>query len=292
MPGRVDDPAVVAGQRQRHRRRRGVPAPAGHGVDHPDRPLGVGDQPVDQRRLADPGVTDEHGDPAGQVLADLVDPDDVGRVVRVPAGHHVGDGQGGVGGEERVRFDEVGLGEDQQGVEAGVVGGDEAAVDQPRAGLGVGQRGDDDELVGVGDDDPLHGVGVVGAAPQRRLAGLDADDAGQRVRPAGGVADQSHMVADHDALAPQLTGAHRGDHPLGGLRATHPGAEQDRVPAAVDAGDEPGHGVLVGRSGLGAAPRPSRVRADADVGLVEVLPAHRRVRLGRRRRRAWRSRGR
>ncbi len=149
-----------------------------------------------------------------------------------------------------------------------------------------------DELVGVRDDDALHRVGVVGAAPQRGLAMLNADDAGQRVRSAGGVADQGHMVADHHALAPELTGAHRGDHPLRGLLATHPGAEQDRIPAAVYPGDEPGYGVLVGRSGLGPTPRPPRVRADADVGLVEVLPAHQRVRLGRRRRRAWRPRGR
>ena len=39
-----------------------------------------------------------------------------------------------------------------------------------------------DQLVGVGDDDPLERVGVVGRAAQRRRARLDPDDAGQGVR--------------------------------------------------------------------------------------------------------------
>ena len=41
---------------------------------------------------------------------------------------------------------------------------------RPCAGLGVGQRGDDDELVGVGDDDALDGVVVVGRTPQHGRA--------------------------------------------------------------------------------------------------------------------------
>ena len=52
------------------------------------------------------------------------------------------------------------------GVHAGVERGDQGPVDQPRPGLGVGERGDHDQLVGVGHDDPLDGVVVVGGAAQ------------------------------------------------------------------------------------------------------------------------------
>ena len=55
----VDHPAA-AGQPQRDRGRRGVPPAAGDVVDHADGPVGARDQRVDQRRLADAGVPDEH----------------------------------------------------------------------------------------------------------------------------------------------------------------------------------------------------------------------------------------
>ena len=42
-----------------------MPAAAGHRVDAAGRPAGAGHQRVDQRRLADAGVADEHADPAG-----------------------------------------------------------------------------------------------------------------------------------------------------------------------------------------------------------------------------------
>ena len=55
------------------------------------------------------------------------------------------------------------------------------------------------------------GVVVVGGAAQHRRALGDPDDPGQRAGRAGGVADQGDPVADHDGLAAQLAGAHRGD---------------------------------------------------------------------------------
>ena len=58
----VDDPAA-AGQLEGDGRRRGVPAAAGHRVDAAGRAAGAGDERVDQRRLADAGVADQHADP-------------------------------------------------------------------------------------------------------------------------------------------------------------------------------------------------------------------------------------
>ena len=49
-------------------------------------------------------------------------------------------------GSEGAGIGEVGLGEHEQRVHAGVVGRDEAAVDEARARLGVGEGGHDDEL--------------------------------------------------------------------------------------------------------------------------------------------------
>ncbi len=86
-------------------------------------------------------------------------------------GHHVSDRQRGVLLEEGCGVGEVRLGEHEDRLHPGVVCRDEAPVDEPRAGLGVGQGRDDDELVGVGDENPLDGVGVVSGSAQDRLRG-------------------------------------------------------------------------------------------------------------------------
>src|SRR5699024_9278741 len=116
------------------------------------------------------------------------------------------------------------------------------------SGLRVGEGGNDDELVGVGDDDPLDGVGVVGGAPQHGVALLDAHDPRQRVPPPGGVPDHADAVADDDRGAAELSGAHGGDDAFGG-------SGYERGPAApVDGGDAADDRVLVLGSVLGAGP--------------------------------------
>ena len=171
------------------------------GVDDAHRPFASRDQPVHQRRHATQ-VADEHGHAAGQVVAYLLDPVDVVRVGAVPTGHHVGDGQQGVGRDEGVRFDEVGLGEDRQGVQTGVVGGDEPWSMSRGRGSGSTSADTTTGTVRVRDDDPLDGVRIVGAAPQRRLPRLDADDAGQRVRAAAGVATEATSSPTTTLLRP------------------------------------------------------------------------------------------
>src|ERR671928_18360 len=56
---------------------------------------------------------------------------------------------------------------------------DPRAVDEAGPRLGVRERDDDDELVGVRDDDPLDRVGVLGGPRERRAALADLDDARQ-----------------------------------------------------------------------------------------------------------------
>ena len=171
--------------------------------------------------------------------------------------------QRGVLLEEGRRVGEVGLGEHEQGLHAGVVGGDQAAVDQPGARLGVGQGGDDDELVGVGHEDPLDRVGVVGGAPQHRTARRHPHDAGQAAVGAGRVADEEDVVADDDALAAELAGPH-GDDDVAGLAV----ADEGRVPTAVDTGHPTGHGILVGGAVLASRTGSPAAGANSYIGLV------------------------
>ncbi len=91
-------------------------------------------------------------------------------------------------GEELRRVGEVDLGHDEKGPDAGIQRRDEIAVDEPLARLGIRGGDDDEHLVGVGDDDALDLVGVVGAPAQERRALLDADDAGEGAAVAGAVA--------------------------------------------------------------------------------------------------------
>ena len=123
-------------------------------------------------------------------------------------------------------------------------------------GSGFGEGRDDDELVGVGDEHPLDGVGVVGRAAQHGLARRDPHDAGQAAVDAGRVTDEVHLVADDDALAAQLPGPHRDDDPAVRRRPRR----RSRVAAPVDADDPGRDGVRVRGPVLAAGPRvPLRV---------------------------------
>ncbi len=233
-------------------------AAAGDGVDDAHLAVGVGHERVDQRGLADAAVPDQHAGAAGERLAQR------GRVL--PAlRDHPRHPERAVGDEQRLGVGEVGLGEAEQRRHAGVVGGHERAVDEPGAGLGVGERRDDDELVGVRDDHPLHRVVVVGGAAQRGGALADLDDPRQHALVAGGVAHHPHPVADHHALAAQrarLDGEH------------HDAVDKQREPAAVDSDHDTVDGVVVAGPLLGArAGVPPRALVVLDVALV-VAPRH------------------
>ena len=84
-----------------------------------------------------------------------------------------------IGRQQWSRIGEVRLGEHQHRIEIAGVGGDQTSVDEAGPGQGIGQRGDDDELVGIGHDDAFGQVGVVGGPPQHAAPFVDPDDPGQ-----------------------------------------------------------------------------------------------------------------
>ena len=93
-----------------------------------------------------------------------------------------------------------------------VLGGDEAAINQPRLRLGFGDGADDHHLVGVGDHDPLDRVAVVRRTTQHRPPLIDSHDPHQCVRAGGDVTDDGDLVTDHHAAPPELARSHRDDN--------------------------------------------------------------------------------
>jgi hypothetical protein len=192
----------------------------------------------------------------------ITDGGDVGAAL----GHDVLHAERSVDPDQRLRVGEVGLRQAEQRRHAGVVRRDEGPVDQPGPWLRVGQRGDDDQLVGVGDDDPLDRVGVVGCPTQHRPAVVDRHDPRERAVGAGGVPDDPDAIAADHRLAPERARLHGDDH--GAV------VEQAGQPAAVDGDDPRRHGVLEGGAFLGAGPGAA-ARALVGLGVVLVVPAPR-----------------
>ena len=105
-----------------------------------------------------------------------------GRLQRYPP-----DAERLVGGDEVVGRGQVGFREAQQRLQARVVGGHQESVDEPRARRRIGQCGDDHELLGVGHDDPLARVVILGRAPQHGDPRQDAHHPGKGSRLTGDV---------------------------------------------------------------------------------------------------------
>ena len=250
--GGVDDPALGVGQLEQVGAGGGVPAAAGHRVDDPDLAVGVGHERVDQRRLAHAAVPDQHAGASPQPVAQL---GEVAGPLALELGHHPRHPEGAVGRQQHLGVGQVGLGQAQQRRHPGVVRRHEGPVDEARARLGIGQGGDHDELVGVGDDHPLDGVVVVGGATQGGGAWDHLHDPGQRAVGPAGVTDDPHVVADHDPLAAQGARLHR-HHAVS--------VEQEREASAVDRDDAGVDRVVVARPVLGA-------RSGAAPGALVVL---------------------
>ena len=145
---------------------------------------------------------------------------------------------------------DVRLGDQQQRLNPGVVGGHQRAVDETGPRLRVGRGDHHHQLVGVGHDGAFDRVRVVGAAAQQRLAVLDLDQPRQGVGLAGDVPDEGDEVAGHHRVAAQFPGAGRDD--LAFVRGAL--ADDGGVAAAVNGDDPSGDGVVVAGPVLGAGP--------------------------------------
>ena len=154
-------------------------------------PVRLRHKSIHQRGLSDAGVAEQH--------RHLVDQQRRNGVERIVAARDR-DGQVQIGElrGEGLRRREVGLGQAQNRRQPARVGGDQRAFDEAGARRRVGERDHDQQLVGVGDDHALGGIGVVRGAPQHRSAVPAPHDARQGVRASGEVAHQADVVADHD----------------------------------------------------------------------------------------------
>ena len=234
-----------------------MPALADAG-DRADGPMSLRHQPIHQRRLADTGVAEQHGDAAVQQFLEAGE-------WFLTAGGDDGEVEVGELRGERCRRCQVGLGQTQDRVQAAGVGGDQCPVDQAGARGRIGQRHHHHHLVGVGHHHALGRVGVIGGAAQHRAARPPSDDPRQAIGATGGVADDVHPVADDDRGAAQFPGPHRGH------QAIRVAVEHATPPAAVH-GDHHGRlGVGVFGTGLSARTR-STAGPHMHVGLV-VLPS-------------------
>ena len=146
---------------------------------------------------------------------------------------------------ERLGGRQIGLGQAQNGLQPAGIRGDQCALDQTGARRRVGESDHHQQLIGIGDDDALGGIGVIGGAPQHRSPLTSSHDAGQGVRLPRDVADDADVVADDDRGAPQFAGPHGGD------ATVRVAVERAAPPAAVDGHHHRFVGVGVVRSGLG-----------------------------------------
>ena len=188
--------------------------------------------------LPDPGMPQQDGHLSGQQRRDGVE-----RVVAT------GDGDREVEvGElrrERLGGRQIALGQTQNGFQPAGVCGDQRALDQAGARRGVGEGDHHQQLIGIGDDDALGGIGVVGGAPQHGSPLTSSHDARQGVRLSRHVTDDADVVADDDRGAAQFAGPHGGD------AAVRIAVKRAAPPAAVDGHHHGVVGVGVVRPGLG-----------------------------------------
>ena len=255
----VDEPPAER-QGQRLGRGRGMASAAGEFIDATGCPGSSGHERIDERRFADARMADEYGHSIAQVVFDL------GQIsaachrdcrnVEVP-----------VGRQKLGRVTEVHLCEDQQWVDAGVVGSDEASIDEADARRRVRNRDDDSHLVDIGHDDAFVGVCVIRGSTQFRLAWVNADKSGEGVGPATEIADESNVVPDSHCFSSEFARLHRDD-----LRRRIC-CQCAGNSAAVDCDNERIGGIFVRWALLAAWPgrAPS---ANAHIVFVEFTGAH------------------
>ena len=234
-----------------------APAP-GHLVDDSDGAMRGGHEGVDQCGLSHARVPHGHRDVPHEQLGQFGQ-----RWVVRPTRHH-GNAEPHKVGQEIRGVGEVCLGHAQDGGDAGVVGGHEVTINQTHARLGVGGGRDDEHLVGVGNDYALHGIGVIGTAPQDARALVNSHDARERTVVTGRIAHECHTVAGDQGVFAQFARA-CGGH---GVSARPVRIHQHGVTTPIDRNHHAVDGSLVGGAILGARSRALAVGAHPNVGFV------------------------
>ena len=147
-----------------------MPPPPSHLVHRASRATHLRDQRVHQGGLTHPRVAHQHADVTVQKPAQLIHArlplivestlNDLHTTVRKPL-------------PQRVSRLQIEFRNSQNRRDSSVKRGNERAVDEPLRRIRVRSRSHDHQLVGVGHQDSLGGVGVVGGTPQNSRAGLN-----------------------------------------------------------------------------------------------------------------------
>ena len=160
---------------------------------------------------------------------------------------------------------EVALGEAQDGGDAAGESGHEGALHESRAGRRIRDGRDDEQLIGIGDDDAFVGVVVVRSAPEDGAPVGQFHDARERPGVPRRVADHAHTVADDDGGSAEFAGTHAHDGAcVVGL------VVQDNSPSSAVFGDD--HAplrILVGGAVFRAGPGAFSW-ANVDIAFIPV----------------------
>jgi hypothetical protein len=206
-------------------------------------------------------MPDQDGESIVQMLAQAAE---VKAAAILARGDHVRNVQCTVELKQVVGGLEIGLGEYEQGGQASVVRRDQAPVEEPWAWLGIGQRGDDHQLVSIGDNDALDWIGIIRTASKRGRPRFHSHDARQRVWPAGEVTHDRNLVTHDHALTSDITRLDCVDLIARLIRS----AQDDRESTTIDCGDEPLSGILVTRTLLASWSGLTASGSNPDVVLI------------------------
>src|SRR6188472_598283 len=170
----VNHPGLCrVGQSQCDSRRGNVPAASRYLTDVTNCSPSPWDQGVDEGGLSDARVADKDATVSAQPLPQWIQ-------ICIGEAHFNGYAERLVLGNELVRSRKICLGKAEQRLDAGVLAGDEQAVDHPDTWRWIRESGYDDQLIRIRDDGALIRVVIVGRPPQDGGALFDLDDARQR----------------------------------------------------------------------------------------------------------------
>ena len=161
---------------------------------------------------------------------------------------------------------EVTLGQAQDGGDATGERGDQGPLHETRPGRRIRDGRDDEQLIGIGDDDAFVGVVIVRGASEDRAPIRQLHDTRESPRFSRRVADNAHTVTHDDGCSAEFTGphAHDGASVVGSVGLV---VQDNSPPTAVFGDDHAPLRILVGGAVFRARPG-AFTWADVDIAFI------------------------